>query len=366
MIKKWGLSAAALLLTAAVILPGCGQNDKSAKEALQPAVSKVAEMSSYEMKSKLVINDLTIDVPTGEAAAGMGASATQAMSMMRGAEISVDGVYQAEPMQTEATLVLNLKGDMAMTFTIPMVMTKEKIYVKVPNIPMLPIPQTLIGKFIELDLKELAEQSGTEFNPEVLDTQKAQKLSNEIMGTLLGEYDAEKYFNNIKPKDANLPEGVKAEQVVQFQVTNENVKEAITILINNALPKIIDVLGKEEYKELLQIDQADLDQAKEELQTGTSREELDKALVDLDKYLTVNQFYINTAIDKDEFPVYQDFMMDIKATPEDEGSVALSITGSNQYSNINKKPEFKIGIPTGDNVVTLEELQQEFGGSAAY
>lgn len=360
--KKWGLSAAALLLTAAVILPGCAKQE-APKEALTAAAAKVTAMTSYEMKSKLTVNDLTIDASAGETDATTG----QILSMLKNAELTVDGVYQAEPMQTELTMVLNLKGDMAMSFTIPMVMTAEKLYVKVPSIPFLPLPETIVGKFVEVDLKELAEQEGAEFNPAALDTQKVQQLSNEVVSTLLAEYDEEKYFNEIKPKEAGLPEGVEAKQVVQFQVTNDNIKEALTILVNNALPKIIDVLGKEEYKDLLQIDAADLTKAKEELQSGEARAEFDKGLADLGNYLTINQFHLNTAINKDNFPVYQDMLMDIKVNdPESGENVAMSLTASSQYSKINEEQTFQIGIPQGDDVITLEELQQQFGVSGTY
>jgi hypothetical protein len=360
--KKWGLSAAALLLSAAVILPGCAKQE-APKEALTAAATKVATMKSYEMKSKLTVNNLTIDTAASDADATTG----QILSMLKNADLTIDGVYQAEPMQTELTMVLNLKGDVGMSFTVPMVMTGEKLYIKVPSIPFLPLPENIVGKFVELDLKELAEQEGAEFNPSAMDTQKAQQLSNEVLNTLLGEYDEAKYFNEIKPKEAGLPEGVEAKQVVQFQVTNDNVKEALTILVNDALPKIIDIVGKDEYKDLLQIDAADLTKAKEELQSSDARAEFDKSLADLGTYLTVNQFHLNTAINKDNFPVYQDMLMDIKITDPEQGeNVGLSLSASNQYSKINEKQTFTIGIPQGDDVITLEELQQQFGGLGTY
>jgi hypothetical protein len=360
--KKWGLSAAALLLTAAVILPGCAKKE-APKEALTGAATKATAMTSYEMTSKLIVNNLTIDTGTNEADATTG----QILSMLKNAELTVDGVYQSEPMQTELTMVLNLKGDVGMSFTVPMVMTAEKLYVKVPSIPFLPLPETIIGKFVEIDLKELAEQEGAEFNLSAMDTQQVQKLSNEVLSTLLDEYDEEKYFNDIKPKEAGLPEGVEAKQVVQFQVTNDNVKEALTILVNNALPKIIDILGKDEYKELLQIDAADLTKVKEELQSSEARAEFDKSLADLNNYLTINQFYLNTAINDENFPVYQDMLMDIKVNDPDQGeNVTLSLTASNQYSKINEKQTFLIGIPQGEEVITLEELQQQFGATGTY
>lgn len=364
MFKKWGLSAAALLLTAAVILPGCGHKQEEPKEALKTAAAKATALTSYEMKSQVTINNLTIEAPSG---GETDQTTSMVLNMLKNADLTVNGVYQAEPMQTEMTMALNLKGDVAMTINVPFVMTKETMYVKVPSIPMVPLPETIVGKYIKLDLKELAEEGGTEWNPESMDTQKAQQLSNEVMSTVLGEYDEKEYFTDVKPEDAALPEGVKAEQVIQFQVTNENVKEALTILVNNALPKVIDILSKEEYKGMLQVDDADLAKAKEELQSSETRAEFDKSLADLGTYLTINQFKVNTAIDKNDFPVYQNLLMDIIVKNPDQGqNVSLSLTGSNQYSKINEKQTFTIGIPEGENVITLEELEQQFSGAGTY
>lgn len=363
MFKKWGLSAAALLLSAAVILPGCASKQEPPKEALKSAAAKAVTLNSYELKSKMVINNLTIDAPAEDPSSAM---ATQVLSMLKNAELSVDTIYQADPMQTEISLVLNLKGDMAMSFTVPMVATKEKMYIKVPSIPFFPIPENLVGKFVELDYKELAEKSGQEVNfPAAFDTEKSRKLQSEVLDTVLAEYDEAKYFKDIKPKDAALPEGVEAKQVVQFELNNDNVKDAITIFVNNALPKLLDIVSKDEYKDLLQVDSADLAKAKEELLNGKDKAEMEKDLAELNKYLTINQFHFNTAIDKENFPVYQDVLMDLKFNnPDDKTNVGLSITGSSQYSKINEKAEFKIGIPKQEEVVTLDELQKQFGGGS--
>ncbi|WP_042202116.1 hypothetical protein [Paenibacillus camerounensis] len=363
MIKKWGLSAAALLLTAAVILPGCASKE-SPKEAISSSANKALTMNSYEMKSVLTVNKLSIDAPAGanDDTTGM------VLNMLQNADISINAVHQSEPMQTELTMVLNLKGDMAMSFNIPMVLTGDKMYVKIPSIPFLPLPETVVGKFLELDPQELAAQQGVAVTPgTTIDTKKVQDLSNEVLSTLLGEYDEETYFKNVKPEEAGIPEEVDAKQVVQFQVTNSNVKEALTILVNNALPKVIDVLNKEEYKELLKIDETKLAEVKQELQSGEARAEFDKSVADLDSYLTVNNFQLNTALNGDDFPEYQNLLMDVVVkNPEQGQNINLSLTGSNQYSKINEKQTFVIGIPQDGDVITMEELQQQFGAMSTY
>lgn len=49
------------------------------------------------------------------------------------------------------------KGDMGMMFIILMVMIVEKFYVKVLSILFFLILEIVVGKFLELDLKELVE-----------------------------------------------------------------------------------------------------------------------------------------------------------------------------------------------------------------
>ncbi|AJS61699.1 hypothetical protein [Paenibacillus sp. IHBB 10380] len=356
--KKYSALLLSLLLTLTVILSACSSK-QDPKEAMQSAAANAVKMTSYQMKSKIAIENFKISAPdlVDESSAGA------AMSMLKNAEITIDGVYQSDPMQTELTLGLNLKGDMAMTFTIPMVMTKEKIYIKVPSIPMFPIPENVVGKYIEMDLKELAEQGGSEFNLDSMDAEKAKKLSNEISSVLFAEYDQAKYFKDIAVKDANLPEGVDAKQVAQFYITNDNIKEAITIFVNKAMPNILDIMSKEEYRNMLGVKAEDIQKAKDELKAG-NQAELNKGLEELKDYLKINSFTVNTAINKKDFPTYQGLDMNIEVNdPDTKQNISLALKASNQYSEINEKQTFKIGIPSGADVLTMEQFQKEMNGA---
>lgn len=364
MTKRMGALLLTLLLTVSLALTACSSKQEP-KEALKTAAANASKLTSYEMSSNFTINELSYK-PADESQ--QDPTMTQFMSMLKDAQFNVTGVYQSEPMQTEMTVSLELKGDMGMTFTIPMVMTAEKLYVKVPSIPFFPIPETVVGKFLELDLKELAEQEGTEWNPDAMDAAKTQKLSNEVMDAVLGEYDQDKFFKNVDVKDAQLPEGVDAKQVVQFSVNNDNVKEAVTVLVTKALPKVLDILSKEEYRDMLQLDQADIDQAKEDLNiTEADQTEMSKDLDQLKETLTINKFNIDFALDKQDFPVYQKIAADLLIKPVDtKDEVKLAFTGSNTYTKINEKAAFKINIPTGENVITMQEFEELMNSSYGY
>lgn len=343
-----------LLLSVVLVLSGCSSK-KDPKEALQGAATNALKMDSYVLKNEIKIKDLSVDMAENSEQVG------SVVNMLKDAEININQIYQKEPMQTEATLEVKLKGDVATTITIPFVLTKEKMFVKIPKVPFFPIPESIVGKFLVLDFKELAEQSGGQANLETLDIAKSQKFGSEVMNAVFAEYDSAKYFKDVDAKEAGVPDGVSSKQVVQFNITNDNVKDAVTIFVNKALPKILDIMNKDEYREMFQVTKEDIDKAKKDIQSG-SQAELSKAIDDMKNHLKINQFTVNTAIDKKDFPAYQNVNANVEVNdPETKQSVKLAIEAKSTYSNINEKQKFVIGIPT--DTITMEQLQQEMSGA---
>lgn len=351
--KKLVAMMLTLLLSVTVVLAGCAQKDNP-KAAMTNAMKSAAEMTSYEMSSKFLIEDLEMNIAefANDPDVALGAS------ILKNAEITLDGVYQADPMQAEFKMGINLKGDMAMSFNLDMVMNQEKIYVKVPNIPMIPFPEEVVGKYLVLDLKELAEESGETFNPASLDAKKSQAFSNEVFEALMSEFDESKYFKEINASDISLPEGFDAKQVVQFSVNNDNVNEAVEIIVNKVAPKLLDIIAKEEYRELVGLTQAEIDEAKEAI-NSVDQEQLKSALEEMKKVLVINSFKVTTAIDKKDFPAYQDVTADLSFNdPDSNDNMKVALKGSSHYTKINEKPEFKVGIPQDADVMTMDEFEE--------
>ncbi|MDO3413155.1 hypothetical protein QWJ34_25610 [Saccharibacillus sp. CPCC 101409] len=361
--KKFLGSLSAVVMAGTLVLSGCGNNAGTASKAeetpkalVKASVVKATEITSYQLDSNFTVNTLTVTAPSSADSA----SVDQVVSMLKGAEFNVKTVYQGDPMQAEMMLEVKLKGDMEMTIKLPMVMTKEKLYVKVPDIALLPLPENLVGKFIEIDMNELAAEQGAEVNTAMMDPKNAQKLSQDVSSAILDSYDEATYFKKLSATEAGLPEGVKAEDIVRFEVTNDNVKEAITTLVNVALPKVIDTLDTPEYREMLGATEEDFAKAREELSTKDN-EEMNKQLDELKNYLTVNTFQIDTALNADKFPVYQKMLMDVNFKDDESGtSGQVALQGTSTYSKLNEKQTFEVGIPT--DTVTLDELQSTMNG----
>ncbi len=351
--SKLGFVILSILLTVVLVLSGCTK-EKSPKEALQASMSKSSDIKSYNFKGNMKFEDF--DFPVDDMNADEGAAL---INMMKSAELSWTGAYRMDPMLMEMNLKLEMKGYLAVTFNVPIVMNGEKVWVKIPNIPMLPIPEELVGKFVELDLKKLAEQSGQTMP--TLDVVKSQKFANDVLEIVFKHVDEETYLKTVAEKDAGLPEDVDVDQVVQFHMDKAQLEPFINTVIDKIAPEIIDLLSKnEDYRNLLQLKQEDLDEASKALK-DVKDGEVSEGLAEMQKQLKTLDITANIGIDKKEYPVYTDAT--IKAAIESEeltGSFAIKVVS--ETTGINDEVKFEVGEPKGDDVISMEQLEEQMGG----
>lgn len=336
-----------MLVSFLMVLAACGTK-AAPKEAVQQAMTASLEMKSYTFSGSLAIDEL--DLP-----AEMLEGADPAMlDMVKNASMNIEGVFRQDPMQMEMTLALTIPGDMAFTVKTDMVMTEDKLYVKVPNIPMLPLGEAT-GKFVVIDPKALAEETGTPM-PEI-DLDKQRAMSQEMAGVLFKHFDEEQYFEELKKGDvAGLPAGIDPDRVVKFYVTQETFEPMIMTIVDKVAPELIDlIIANDDYLATLQLTKEELEQAKEELAAG-DRGELREALEEFKQSVKVNDLSLTTAI-QGEFPVYQAVKVNMDVT-QDGQTAGFGLTFTSQYGNINKDVEFKIGIP--EDALTIDELSQMF------
>ncbi|MFB6366841.1 DUF6612 family protein [Paenibacillus elgii] len=349
--KKIALALCALLVVMAV-LAGCGAKP-APKETLEKAFQKAADMKSADYKMTFAMNmDFPADAVAENPQLAVGAQ------MLKNLEVAISGAYQQEPFQMEMNIEAKLKGDMAMNINLPIVMTDQKIWVKVPNIPMLPLPKDVVGKFVELDPKELAEKSGEKVTFDAATMKKQQELGQEIGKVFFKHMDEKTFLSSVAKKDAKLPEAVEANQIVKFAVTNENLEPFIITFAEKALPEVLDLLMNDKYAGAINFKKEDLEQAKKDL-TANSGDKLKTGVAKMKEDLKIKDLQITTAVNKKGFPAYHDVNIDLELK---ENGKPFQIGGNikAEYSKINEKPEFKIGIPK--DVITLEQLMAKTNG----
>ncbi|GMK40917.1 hypothetical protein PCCS19_39730 [Paenibacillus sp. CCS19] len=348
---KWMQRTAILAMVAILfVVAGCSSS-KPSKETLVDSLKKMSEMKAYAFSGTVGINDITIPVNESDE---LGVS-SMVTSLLKGSKLSFDGQYDRDAKRTDITMKLEYKTDGASTtLEIPMIMADDKAYVKIPNLPFLPLPENITGKFIEIDTKQLLEEQGAADAP-VLDNDKMIKLSSDMVLAMIEPFESKEYFSEPKKADVEgLPQDAKYDSLIQFQLTNDNFPAAIGIILNKVAPALIDLLASdEEYLKLINLKKEDLDKVKQEIATNSAQwvEEAKKAI-------KVNDFKLTTGV-KDGYMTFQGINADIVVRDENQGETKLNMFAQSTYSAINEKQTFKQEIPT--DTTKLEELANSFG-----
>lgn len=318
---------------------------------MKQAVAASAEMESYRFDGNMRLQ-LTLPEETSDPAQA------QIMHFLKNLEIRMDGVYQQEPMQSEMNLHFVLKGDMSFNLTLPLVMTTDKMWVKIPQIPFYPLPDQLTGKYLELDyakMQEMSDSSQVPVNVQAMDIKKQQELGLKLVEILIKHYEEMDYFTLVDLQEAGLPDNVAAENVLQFELLNDDLDQAVTTLVTSALPEILEELSKPEWSDLIQMDPSELDQIKKDF--GKNTEQFQQEWDQMKEQFDLDHFRIKMALDKQDFVIYQATDAQFSVGKNEE-KVGVALHMEVHTTDINQTPEFEIGIPDEADTVTMEEAVQ--------
>lgn len=343
----------ALLLIAVMIfaIAGCSSSTPP-KEALLKALGNNAAADSFTIHMGVDIEDLEWTPSASTQPNTLIAAAL--VGMLKDAKITVDGVYRRDPMQMDMDMEIVFPGDMEMKLTVPMIMTKEALYVKLPQIPMLQLPEGITGKFIKLDLTKSDTTEQDKQNVTEMDIEAQRKLSREAVNVLLESFDEKTYFSEPKAADAGLPKDMKADQIIQFEMNESNYEQTVETLVNQTLPKLIDILlANEAALPALKLEKADVEKMKSEMDASKAQ-----ALDALKNDVNLDLFKVTGAI-KDDYLTYTAMDVAVKVSDKEEGKkLNLGLHMNTSYTDMNKSPELKYEIPT--ETITLEQLVQLF------
>lgn len=329
-----------------LVIAGCSSGSTPSKQALQDAMKNMENLNSYSMQMSLGIDNL--ELPAGASQNGIDMT-TVITGMLKGAKLDIKAVYAKDPQRTDMELNLQLSGT---TITIPMIVTGEKLYMKLPALPMLQLPESAADKFVELDLKTLAEEQGVA--AATLDAAAQQKLVQELGAVVLKHFDEKTYFKSVKAKDAGIPDGVKADQIVQFTIDESNYKQSVETIVNEMIPDLLNVIASNEsYLELIQKSKEDAEKMKTDWEAGKA------AKIDyLNQNVKVNELSLTGAINKDKLLTYQAGKVDVELKDKATGGVSkVNVHFGMTYSDLNSDPKFFYEVPT--DALKFEDLMKQ-------
>ncbi|SOC23476.1 S-layer family protein [Ureibacillus xyleni] len=271
--------------------------------------------------------------------------------MFEDIKVDIKGAYQKDPMKMEMTMDLTLQGEVETKFSIPMIMTEEKIWVKLPQSPLLQLPEELNGKFIELDFNELTQLSG---QPSVsMDLALQTEFTKAIYDIFFDEFS--KYYEEVDQKSVAIPADIKVDKVLKFELSNEDLKPVIETLFNKVLPKFLELLENPEYVKALGFKAEDIAMVKEGL--ASADVSIGEVAGEINNFVDINELSEYIAIHEDQYIGYDKFNLDIAITMEGE-SLGLKLSYNLGKSKVNEAVNFKIGTPKASEVIPFNKLME--------
>ncbi|WP_296975644.1 hypothetical protein [Thermobacillus sp. ZCTH02-B1] len=338
----------AVAMVVMLVVSACGNKKEPMNEVMRNALSASTEMTSFTFDGSFAIDKL--ELPPGQ----VGEEAAGVLNTLRSMTVSVEGAYVQDPFQMEMNMKLTIPGDLALTFEVPIILTADKMYVRVPDIPMFPLGNAA-GKFIEIDLAELAEGQPVP----TLDVETQRKLSAELLDIVMRHLEEETYFRELKKDEVpGLPSDLKADRYVKFTITQDNFDAFMIAVVERIVPEYADLLlNHPEYRAALGTTEEEVMKLKESLPDDPDafRKELDE----LKDSLRIGEISLTGAI-KGDYLVYQVLKVDLDFTDQGE-TTSVAATFDIRYDNINEDVTFKYGIPT--DTIPMEELGSILSGA---
>jgi len=349
--KVWKFGFVAMMAAILMFVTSCSSS-KPPKEAAVSAISKMADLKSYTMHGSFAFDEVEIPASiTGNPEQAMGVDTL--IALLKGATVDVKGTFQAQPLRSDMMLDIKLgSADSSFNLAVPFIVTEDKVWLKIPAIPGVPLPPAISGKFVEFDMKKLAEMQ-EETDVAVPDTEQLKKLGQEVLGVLMNGLDEKTYFSEPKAADVKgMPEDLKADQIVRFAITSDNLDQTIKTVLNDVIPQVLDLfINNEEYQKMMQLSVDELKEAKTEL-ASLEEGEFKEGLEELKKSLTINELSLTAAI-KNGYVNYQDARANVELHQDGE-TLKFGVHFSTTYDNINKEVKFENELPT--DALPIDEL----------
>lgn len=264
-------------------------------------------------------------------------------------KVDMKGAYKKDPLQFEATIDVHVKGQVNQTFSMPMVMTQDKMWIKFPETDLMPLPEEIKGKFIEMDLAAMNAEMG-----QVIDLETQMNLSKELTSAMIEKLGAQ-FYEEVPTSSVKAPAGIDVNKVIKFEITNEDLEPFMNIVINDLLPKVLEIMQDPAYQEALGLTEEDAAMMSEGF--DTSGIDIPSMIAELSKFLSINKLEELIVITQDNYIGYDVFKLDLTINALGQ-KYGFKMGYDLEKSKVNEAVNFTYGIPSGADVVPYEKLME--------
>lgn len=337
--KRW-LIMLACVLAVSLALTGCSTKKESGpKAATLAALQELASASSYEFSKSFLFNELSTNILLSDQME----ESEVIFSFLNKSQVNMKGVYQKAPFRVEMTVELITNDEIPKSFHIPVLITADKTYIQITDLPKLTMPTEYLGKYIEIDHGEEWTLQGPI---------ELRKLKESIISHSISQMDEKTFFKRTSKHLNAIPPEIDAQQVFTFSVTESNMDQLVSVLIKEVLPKLLEllsnnanlgyVLGKEDINEM--------QRKLKEIQN----KDIQSWINGMKESFELNNFTTITALDKAGVLRYQETAANM-AFLRGNDFFKLDMIYSEQYNKLNEPVPFVMGTPT--NIIPKDELE---------
>lgn len=321
----------------------------------------VANEEMAELLKEINDNEIALESYEFEGRANIGISLPETDDMspeeeiiseaLKNIEVTMSGAYVKDPMQIEMTLDLVLDKELDLSFSMPIIMNTEKMWFKLPDSDLLPLPEEAQGKFIEMDLEELSSMSPEDAAALDMELQlELSKLINDLVADSLSGF-----YKEIDPTSVDFANSESAHKVIKFEINKGTIKPLIETMLEELLPGILEIMKNPEYAAALGITEEDLELLlSEELELD--KEDVREIVRELNKVLKIRDLSSYVFINDQNQATDNFANIDVELNIDGE-KLGFKLNSSFNKSKIDEEVTFKLGIPTADEIITLEELE---------
>lgn len=297
--------------------------------------------------------ELGINLPSG--LAGEVPELALLAEALKDVKVKIDGVYQLNPMKMEMDIQLNLGKPLNTSIDLPIILTEKRFLVKVPEIPQLPIPEELAGKFIAIDMAELQGMNGIAepIAPSPLTVEE--ELIKELNELVISNF-VDGFFEYADKDEIDIPAGIDVKEVVKLEINDDDLKRFLLIVIEDFYPAFFEIMTNPEYAEALGLTAEDLEllnAVKEDFEL--MKQDMIAFLDEIVNIISINEFASYFVIDENHYIPYTTIIIDMELLMGEE-ILGLKLYSVDKKSKINETVTFKYDNISEKDIISLEDL----------